>query len=177
MLNTTYNFRKVIVPALVALRLVVFVSDVSVVAAARPTFAEAGAVEVYTPQEFLGLTNAVRISFNKPELQLNDQLNQAALAKAEDMASKGYFDHFRPSDNKSPWAFIKEGGYGYSVAGENIAKGYQTPLGITRAWLNSPKHKANLVSEKYEEVGFACIQGVDGEGKVVLLTVQMFGSR
>ncbi|MBU6388965.1 hypothetical protein KGQ71_00440 [Patescibacteria group bacterium] len=131
----------------------------------------------FTPDDFLVLLNAVRTSDGRQPLRLNDELDAAATAKAEDMAAKGYFDHFRPGDHKSPWAFIEEAGYDYRAAGENLAKGFRTPTGITTAWVNSPSHYANMISPKYTDVGFACIQTIDPDGQPVLLTVEMFGSR
>ena len=165
-----------------SLGLVTSVSDVTRVRAAEQGLAKAQASSlvapaVFTPQDFLGDTNAVRAAYDEPPLVLNDQLNAAALAKAEDMAAKGYWDHFRPSDGKAPWAFIEENGYHYKVAGENLAKGYKTPEGITRAWMQSPAHLANMVSPKYQEVGFASVDSISSTGQHVLLTVQMFGSR
>jgi len=162
-----------------SLRLITFFSDVPLVAAASATVDSqlaARQVEVFQPESFLALTNADRAQRGIAPLTLNDELNAAALAKAEDMAQKGYWEHFRPGDNKAPWDFIKESGYDYKIAGENLAKGYRTPNGITSAWMASPTHKANLLSAKYTEVGFACIDATIN-GEEVLLTVQMFGSR
>jgi len=174
------SIARVVSVFVLTLRLITFFSDVPLVAAASAVVDSqqnaARQIEVFQPEQFLTLTNADRADRGIAPLVLNDQLNAAALAKAEDMAQKGYWDHFRPSDGKAPWDFIKENGYSYKVAGENLAKGYRTPNGITSAWMNSPAHKANLLSAKYQEVGFACIEAtIDGEQ--VLLTVQMFGSR
>ena len=165
-----------------SLGLVTAVSDVTRVRAAEQVLAIAqvrpvAAPTVFAPQDFLGYTNAVRAAYDQAPLTLNDQLNAAALAKAEDMAAKGYWDHFRPGDGKAPWAFIEENGYHYKVAGENLAKGFKTPAGITTAWMQSPAHLANLVSSKYNEVGFASVDSISSDGQHVLLTVQMFGSR
>ena len=171
--------RKTILPVLLALRLVLFVSDVPLTLAAGATAETTYNQEEnrYSPEEFLRLTNEARLSMDRPTLVLNEQLNQAAMAKAQDMVAKGYWDHFRPTDHKAPWAFVHEAGYQYTVAGENLARGYQTPAGITQAWLNSPSHLANILSRKYAEVGYACIVSFDASGKEVLLTVEMFGSR
>lgn len=131
----------------------------------------------FTPNELLTLTNAARIEVGDAPLTLNDQLDQAAYAKAIDMAVHGYWDHFRPSDHKSPWDFIHEQGYDYQVAGENLARGFRTVQGITSAWLASPAHAANLLSKKYTDIGFASLNVTEPDGQSVLLTVQMFGSR
>jgi uncharacterized protein YkwD len=110
-------------------------------------------------------------------LSLNDELTAAAQAKAADMVAKGYWDHFRPSDHKAPWDFISEAGYTYRVAGENLARGFHTPAGITKAWVASPTHLANLISPKYDEVGYASVLSTEADGSQVILTVEMFGHR
>jgi uncharacterized protein YkwD len=125
---------------------------------------------------FLDETNIARSDSGLPILHTSVPLTHAAQAKIADMQERGYWDHFRPIDKKAPWDFIRESGYQYSVAGENLARGYKTAHGITEAWLASPSHRANLLSPKYDDVGFATGYIETSEGKV-LLTVQMFGSR
>jgi uncharacterized protein YkwD len=44
-------------------------------------------------------------------------------------------------------------GIKYTAAGENIAKGQQTPESVMRAWMNSSGHKANILSSKYDQIG------------------------
>jgi uncharacterized protein YkwD len=180
-MNSTISFSKGYIRTIglcvLAARLVVFFSDVPVAAAAPGQLTIQSKVEqAFAPTDFLELTNAARTERGVAPLTLNNQLNNAALAKAEDMAAKGYWEHFRPSDHKAPWAFIAESGYQYRVAGENLAKGFRTPEGITKAWIASPAHYANMVSPKYTEVGFASIEATM-DGQPVLLTVEMFGSR
>jgi len=162
----------------VCLSVVSLFSNVSAAAAAgpTPTSAQPVIVQAFSQSDFLADTNADRVANGIAPLQLNSQLDAAALAKAEDMVANNYWAHFRPSDGKTPWDFITEAGYNYKVAGENLAKGFRTPGGITNAWMNSPEHRANLLSAKYTDVGFASIYGVI-DGQTVLLTVQEFGSR
>ena len=131
----------------------------------------------YSPAELLILTNSQRVATGLPELVINEQLNQAAQAKAHDMITRGYWAHFRPLDGKTPWSFIEEAGYSYRSAGENLAKGFKTPEGITTGWMKSPGHRANILSPKYKEVGYACVWSVDASGERTLITVQLFGSK
>ena len=44
----------------------------------------------------------------------------AAQAKADDMATKGYFAHTSP-DGKNSWYWFKQAGYTFTYAGENLA--------------------------------------------------------
>ena len=178
------TYRRNIVPFLLIGRMLTLTSSTSLalllqLRAVTPVHAAEAqtVVEPISIQSFLADTNAARAAAGIAPLQLNDELDQAALDKALDMKTVGYWDHFRPSDHKAPWDFINEAGYSYKVAGENLARGFQTANGITTAWLNSPAHRANLLSPKYTDVGFADIEGVDENGNPAILTVQMFGAR
>jgi uncharacterized protein YkwD len=174
------NTQRQLLTLFIVTRLILFFSGAPIVSAAGviPATSQAEVTRyAFTPEQFLNLTNTARHDQNAAPLTLNERLTQAAQAKAFDMSSKHYWNHFRPSDKKAPWDFIEEAGYSYKVAGENLARGYKTPEGITRAWLNSPAHRANILSTKYTEVGFACLPTINAEGETVLLTVEMFGAR
>lgn len=119
------------------------------------------------------LTNRVRQENNLPQLKLDERLTSAALAKANDMLEFGYWDHFSPS-HRSPWKFVIDAGYNYQYTGENLAKDYLDEEEVIEAWLNSPSHRANLLSDKYEDIGIAVVSGKLKNQDVVLI-VQMFG--
>ena len=77
-------------------------------------------------------------------------------------------------NGETPWQFIKGEGYEYSVAGENLAKGFNDENNMMNAWLNSPAHKANIAKAEYTDIGVAVIDGELG-GQNVTLVVQVFG--
>ena len=155
-------------------RLVLLSSDVSAAAGdqPRPAFRD-----VLSNTRFLNDLNADRLDANLAPLRLNEKLDQAAEAKAIDMIANNYWDHFRPTDHKAPWNFIDESGYNYRVAGENLARGFRTEEGVTGAWMQSPAHRANMLSTKYQDVGFATVYTYEPDGSRVLLSVEMFGAK
>lgn len=165
---------KTLLVVLSCSRLILFSSDVSA-AAGNPT--QPAFQNVLTNAQFLTDLNNARLAASQTPLRLNGQLEQAAQAKVEDMINNNYWDHFRPVDHKAPWNFIDESGYGYRVAGENLARGFRTEEGITNAWMQSPTHRANMLSPKYQEVGFATAYSYQSDGSRILLTVEMFGSK
>ena len=127
-------------------------------------------------QDLLFLTNVQRSNAGLQPLQLNAQLSSAAEAKAQDMFAKDYWAHFAP-DGTSPWDFIKQAGYPYVYAGENLARGFSSAQDVVNAWMSSPEHRANMLSNNYTDVGFAVEQGrLPGDDSTVLV-VQMFGSK
>lgn len=125
--------------------------------------------------ELLAITNKDRIDVGLAPLVLNRQLSNAAQMKAKDMFAKNYWAHFAPDGSTSPWGFIKDSGYQYLYAGENLAKGFTSSDDIVKAWMNSPSHRENMLSDKYKNVGFAVAEGkLLGEDTV--LVVELFGS-
>lgn len=127
-----------------------------------------------TSQQLLLLTNQFRQQNGLPPLQLNQNLSEAALNKANNMFSEDYWAHDSP-DGKTPWDFIKAAGYNYVYAGENLARGFTTAQSVVDAWMASPEHRANMLSPNYTNVGYAVETGkLTGEDTV--LVVEMFGS-
>ncbi len=126
--------------------------------------------------DLINLVNQQRTSNGLSALSENAALDDAARRKATDMFSKNYWAHFAPDGSTSPWGFIKAAGYSYTFAGENLAKGFSDPSAVVTAWMNSPTHRENILSDKYREVGFAIVPGTL-QGEETVLVVQMFGSR
>ena len=67
----------------------------------------------------LELINRERSRHGAPALTLQSQLSAAAFAHSTDMACKGFFSHTDP-DGKTVYDHLKEQGYRYTVAAENI---------------------------------------------------------
>ncbi len=126
-----------------------------------------------TDSDMLTYVNKARAENNLQPLVMNDVLAQAALAKGKDMFSKNYWAHFAP-DGTSPWYFIRNSGYQYTYAGENLAKGFTDSKDVVDAWLASPSHRENILSDKYQDMGFAILEG-SLQGEDTVLVVQMFG--
>ena len=120
-----------------------------------------------------GLVNEARQSSGLTPLTENKQLSQAAQLKAENMIQNQYCDHTSPT-GVSPWYWFSQAGYKYKYAGENLAIGFYESEEVYNAWLNSPSHKANILSPYYTEVGTAVLKGF-GESKAIVV-VQEFGS-
>jgi hypothetical protein len=121
-------------------------------------------------------TNQQRTNNDLASLNLNDKLDQAAQAKADDMAARDYWSHDTP-DGQTPWTFITAAGYNYQTAGENLAYGFTTADGTITGWMNSPEHRANILNSSYHDVGFgiANIANYQNNGPETLI-VAMYGS-
>jgi hypothetical protein len=126
------------------------------------------------PGELIALTNDERTNDNLPAVKKNQLLTNAAQAKAEDMAAKGYFSHLGP-DGKEPWSWITAAGYDYRFAGENLAVRFVDSSDVVKAWMASPSHRDNIVKPNYTEIGVGVANGVY-QGQPATYVVQYFAS-
>lgn len=133
-----------------------------------------GRVENISTADLLTDTNKQREAANLPDLKLNDELSQAAFLKAQDMFKNNYWAHTSPS-GVQPWKWFGDVGYNYSYAGENLAKNYPTADATVSAWMNSATHKANILSNHYQDVGFAVVDGTLN-GQNTSLVVALYGA-
>ena len=121
------------------------------------------------------LANADRAALaDAGALAVNETLAAAAQAKADHMAQNGYFAHVSP-DGREPWVWIKDAGYDYQYAGENLAVRFGDSIEVERAWLASPTHRANILDRRFTEVGIATAYGMY-QGQPTTFVVQMFGA-
>lgn len=125
--------------------------------------------------EVIALTNNARVKEGLDPLVSNTKLAIAARNKAEDMLKNDYFAHTSPK-GVDPWYWIKQAGYEYKYAGENLAINYTSAKEQQSAWMKSPTHRANILNTHYREIGVATVEGkIDGETS--LITVALFGTQ
>lgn len=125
--------------------------------------------------DLLNETNARRSAAGVGPLSINGELTNAAAGKASDMFANQYWAHTSPQ-GKEPWAFITGAGYNYVFAGENLARDFGDSRSVVDAWMNSPSHRENLLNSRFQDVGFAVLNGKYGDSETTLV-VQEFGAR
>ena len=119
-------------------------------------------------QEVFDLINAKRVANGLTALKIDDELQNVARIKAQDMVEYNYFSHTSPIYG-SPFDMIKNFGIKYKTAGENIA-GNSSNSGAVNAWMNSSGHKANILNTSFNYTGIGVVKSPK-YGKVY---VQMF---
>lgn len=124
-----------------------------------------------TADKLIELTNQARADNGLNTLLINSLLIESAQGKSNDMLAKNYFAHTSP-EGVTPWDWFVGVGYDYIYAGENLAKNYATAEAMFNAWMNSPTHRANILSENYREIGIA----IATDGSVIYAT-QHFGTQ
>lgn len=98
------------------------------------------------------LTNRQRVQAGIAPLRLNLKLSAAAYTHSRNMALNDFFGH-TGSDGSRVGQRVAAQGYKYSRVGENIAAGYATPEQVMEGWMNSPGHRANILSPDVREIG------------------------
>ncbi|WP_163099891.1 SafA/ExsA family spore coat assembly protein [Peribacillus alkalitolerans] len=109
-------------------------------------------------QQVVSLVNQERAKVGLPALKSDWELARVARYKSEDMRDKNYFDHNSPTYG-TPFQMMKSFGISYSYAGENIAAGQTTAQAVMTAWMNSPGHKANILSKNFTTIGVGYAKG------------------
>jgi uncharacterized protein YkwD len=141
-------FKKKYSNVLFAILLVMFFS-VGKVRASEKTF-------IQTDDLFTKI-NIVRAENDLPLFIKSEKLDEAATLKGNDMVINNYFAHISPS-GISPWSWIIKSGYSYRRAGENLAINFRNSESLIKAWLDSPKHKANILNPLFTEIGYAVVE-------------------
>lgn len=137
-----------------------------------PIYAYATDVDQVT---LVNLTNRARVFYGLTPLSLDPALTDAAYTKAQDMLNQGYFDHTSPTGVK-PWDYILNSDYDFELAGENLAMDFETSKEIHYAWIQSPKHRTNILNPNFKDIGIATVKG-SFENRQTYMVVQMFGAK
>lgn len=127
------------------------------------------ATDVNFEKQVLELVNIERKKKRLPPLALDENLTRAARYHAQDMAEDNYFDH-NTHDRKNG-KLVKICGtfdrarkfassFGYRA--ENISAGDVSPKDVMSSWMNSPGHKANILSKNYTHIGIGYYKGDKG---------------
>ncbi|OJI06197.1 hypothetical protein BK004_05015 [bacterium CG10_46_32] len=124
--------------------------------------------------DLIQMTNAMRVEQGLPELVPNHLLAEAAKGKAQDLIDKGYFSHTTP-EGKPFYEWIEETGYHYLYAGENLAIDFSESEPTMDAWMASPTHRANILNERYTDIGIVAVRG-NWDGHETIVVAQLFGS-
>jgi uncharacterized protein YkwD len=118
--------------------------------------------------------NKERTESGLEALQENELLDTVAQKKLDDMLKEDYFAHTSP-EGIDPWQWFFDAGYDFAYAGENLATEYTNVIKQHEAWMNSPKHRKNILDERFTHTGVA-VGHKKIDGKDVVVTVQVFAT-
>lgn len=134
-------------------------------------------------RSILCLLNAERAARRLKPLRTNRRLARAAIGHSRNMVARRYFAH--NGADGDPVSRIRRARYiprfGFWTVGENLAYGVgddATPAAITQAWMNSPAHKANILTRAFKEIGIGIVARPPvGGGKGATFTTTFGGIR
>lgn len=111
--------------------------------------------------EVIRLVNVQRSNAGLPPLSANWELSRIARYKSTDMINKNYFSHISPTYG-TPFNMMENFGVTFSSAGENIAMGQKNAAEVVNSWMNSPGHRANILSPSYTQIGVGLAKNSNG---------------
>lgn len=98
------------------------------------------------------LVNVKRRANGVPAVKILPVLNKIAKIRAEEISRK--FDHVRP-DGTGVRELIEQNKIQWKNIGENLAMGQPTPDSAVDSWMNSQKHRENMLNSAYQYIGVA----------------------
>ena len=135
--------------------------------------------------EIIRLVNVQRTANGLAPLTVSGLLNVAAALHSQDMAAIGsrygpdvgmqhtLYGTTRPEvPDRLAAAGYDDWNFSYAW-GENIAYGYASAQSVMNGWMNSPGHRANILSPNFAEIGVSKVVGADG----IPYYTQVFGKR
>lgn len=122
----------------------------------------ATSAEADLAQQVLTLVNQERSTQSLAPMTWHTGCAQVAFEHSWDMDARDFFSHTNP-DGKSPFDRMQAAGISYSGAAENIAAGYGSAAAVMNGWMNSPGHRANILSPTLTEIGIGVRQGSTGQ--------------
>ncbi len=132
-------------------------------AAVAPSSGPAVAGNSFERQAF-NLINAERARYRLPALAWDGQLCRVARGHSENMGRRNFFDHEAP-DGSNLLDRVSASGVAWRSLGENIAynQGQVDPVRVAvEQWLQSPKHRANILRGNYTHTAIGVARTADG---------------
>jgi uncharacterized protein YkwD len=120
--------------------------------------------------QMIVLVNKERTERGLTALAFDPILRDVGRGHSADMFKRGYFAHTSP-EGQNVADRVEKAGITYEVVGENLA--YAPSLSLAHTGLmNSPGHKANILSPDYHKVGI----GIEDGGVYGLMVTQVFSN-
>jgi uncharacterized protein YkwD len=130
--------------------------------------------------------NRIRAEHGLKPVTVSARLTAAATQHSTEMGAAGYFEH-SSHDGTAFWKRIgrwyTSDGYGFWSVGENLlwSSPEVDPAGALQLWMNSPEHRANILTARWREIGISAVHVAAAPGtykdlEVTIITTD-FGVR
>ncbi len=115
--------------------------------------------------EVLSIVNKKRAENGLSPLIIDDNLQNVARLKANDLVENNYFAHTSPVYG-SPFEMLKSNPISYKTASENIAGNSSLEEAIN-SWISSESHRKNILSNDYNYTGIGVVNSIT-YGKIIV---------
>ena len=130
--------------------------------------------------------NQIRTRHGLVPLKLSAGLSAASAQHSREMGADGYFEH-ASDDGTAFWKRIGrwygQNGFHYWSVGENLlwSSPDVDPAAALQLWMNSPEHRANILTARWREIGVSAVHVAAASGtykglEVTIITTD-FGFR
>ncbi len=149
--------------------------------APSPTYAwGANTFSSASEKQLAALHNQARAAAGLKALRVDAALTSIARSRSKDMIVRDYFSHDIPGAG-NVFGIMKDKGYCFRSAGENIGYNYDSPdaaatAAIQSAFMGSSGHRANILGKDYDSVGVGAYQGADGKKMWTVVFADKCGS-
>lgn len=110
-------------------------------------------------EQVVALVNYERVKAGLSVLAAPADIAVAAAVRAREQEL--LFSHTRP-DGRSCFTVFDDLGISYWSVGENVAYGHRSPAEVFEGWMNSPGHRANIMSPDYTNIGVGYWKDANG---------------
>jgi Uncharacterized protein with SCP/PR1 domains len=106
--------------------------------------------------------NKIRVQHGLVPLKLSGRLTAASAQHSREMGADGYFEH-ASHDGTVFWKRIGrwygQHGFHYWSVGENLlwSSPGVDPAAALQLWMNSPEHRANILTARWREIGVSAV--------------------
>ena len=130
--------------------------------------------------------NKIRAQHGLQPVHISARLTASAAQHSKEMGADGYFQH-NSVNGTAFWKRITRWygskGYGYWSVGENLLWSSPSvdPAAAMQLWMNSPEHRANILTARWREIGVSAVHFASAPGtykglEVTIITTD-FGVR
>ena len=127
----------------------------------------------HAERTLLTAINSARAAAGVPPLRATGSLSSAAAWQSQVLAGAGYLDHTSPDGSTLLDRLTRARWHG-TTAGEDLAVA-PSPADAVAMWMQSPGHRANLLSPSFRTVGLGLARGA-WSGRAALYVTADFGS-
>lgn len=109
------------------------------------------------------LINKERIRAGVKPLSVRSDIQSASNLRAREASQ--LWSHTRPDG--TPWYTADD-----RIYGENLAKGFNNPADLVKAWMNSTKHREVMLNQKFKGACVGTYKAKDGSYTALELTLE-----